>query len=97
MMASSVSVTSAWTQSFLLPIVLSKYGEDTICWKIVNKRKPHEMVKHTQTIRWQHPTNCLSVFDHFWGLAFKGLVYNDGAISILQFSLNFIDVSYQSY
>ena len=31
------------------------------------------MVKHTQTIRWQKPTNCLSVFDHFAGLALKGL------------------------
>ena len=97
MMASSVSLTSSWTQSFLLPIVLSKYGEDNICRKIVNKRKPHEMVKHTQTIRWQYPTNCLSVFDHFWGLAFKELVYNDGAISILQFSLNLTDASSRSY
>ena len=31
------------------------------------------MVKHTQTIRWLFPTNCLSVFDHFVGLALKGL------------------------
>ena len=31
------------------------------------------MVKHTQTIRPQKPTNCLSVFDHFAGLALKGL------------------------
>ena len=31
------------------------------------------MVKHTQTIRRQQPTNCLSVFDHFVGLALKGL------------------------
>ena len=31
-------------------------------------------VKHTQRIRWQFlPTNCLSVFDHFMGLALKGL------------------------
>ena len=30
------------------------------------------MVKHTQAIRRQRPTNCLSVFDHFVGLAFKG-------------------------
>ena len=30
------------------------------------------MVKHTQTIRWQQPTNCSSVFDHFAGLALKG-------------------------
>ena len=32
-----------------------------------------QMVKHTQTIRRQNPTNCLSVFDHFVKLAFKGL------------------------
>ena len=33
------------------------------------------MVKHNQTIRRQKPksTNCLSVFDSFVGLAFKGL------------------------
>ena len=31
------------------------------------------MVKHTQTIRHQQPTNCLSVFDHFAGFVFKGL------------------------
>ena len=31
------------------------------------------MVKHTQTIRRLLPTNCLSVFDHFLGLALKGL------------------------
>ena len=31
------------------------------------------MVKHTQTIRQQQLTNCLSVFDHFKGLALKGL------------------------
>ena len=31
------------------------------------------MDKQTQTICWQQPTNCLSVFDHFLGLALKGL------------------------
>ena len=31
------------------------------------------MVKHTQTIRRLLPKNCLSVFDHFVGLALKGL------------------------
>ena len=31
------------------------------------------MVKHTQTIRGQKPTNCLNEFDHFLGLALKGL------------------------
>ena len=29
------------------------------------------MVKHTQRIRRQQPTICLSVFDHFVGLALK--------------------------
>ena len=32
------------------------------------------MVKHSQTIHWLLPKNCLSVFDHFWGLALKGLI-----------------------
>ena len=32
------------------------------------------MVKHTQTIRLQQLMNCLSVFDHFMGLALKGLI-----------------------
>ena len=31
------------------------------------------MVKHTQTIRLQQPTNCLSEFDHFVGLELQGL------------------------
>ena len=34
------------------------------------------MVKHTQKIRQQNPTNCLSVFDHFEGLALKWLKQN---------------------
>ena len=29
------------------------------------KRRPHKIVKHTQIICRQKPTNCLSVFDHF--------------------------------
>ena len=35
------------------------------------------MVKHTQTIRRQQLTNCLSVFDHFVGLAIEGLKMHD--------------------
>ena len=30
------------------------------------------MVKHTETIRQQQPTNCLNVFGHFVGWRFKG-------------------------
>ena len=33
------------------------------------------MFKHTQTIRRLLSTNCLSVFDHFVGLVFKGLKF----------------------
>ena len=36
------------------------------------KQQPHKMVQHTPTIRRQQ--NCLSVFDHFVGLALKGLI-----------------------
>ena len=32
------------------------------------------MVNHIQTILVQNRTNCLSVFDHFVGLALKGLI-----------------------
>ena len=32
------------------------------------------MVKHNQTIRRQQPTDCLSVFDNFVGLALKRLI-----------------------
>ena len=31
------------------------------------------MIRHTQTICLQQTANCLSVFDHFVGLAHKGL------------------------
>ena len=37
------------------------------------------MIQHTPSIRLQQPTNCLSVFEHFMGLALKGL--NSGFVS----------------
>ena len=39
------------------------------------------MVKHTQTIRQQQPTNCLSMFDHIVGLSLKGLNRKGNGIS----------------
>ena len=36
------------------------------------------MVSHTQTVRWQQPTNCFSVFDHFMGLVLKVLTAQMG-------------------
>ena len=52
------------------------------------------MVKHAGTYRWQQSTNCLSVFDHFVGLALKGLTlasdsavfYGNVAFSVLVLS-----------
>ena len=38
------------------------------------------MVKHTQTIRRQLPTNCLSVLDHFVGLALKVLSWQNSVM-----------------
>ena len=35
------------------------------------------MAKHTQVIRQLLPKNCLSLFDHFVGLALKGLILFD--------------------
>ena len=40
------------------------------------------MVKHTQTIRRLLPTNCLSVFDHFVGLALKGLINSGQKLNV---------------
>ena len=37
------------------------------------KHQPHKIVKYTQTIRRQQPTNCLIACDRFVGLALKGL------------------------
>ena len=51
------------------------------------------MVKHTQTIRQQQRTNCLSVFDQFVGLALKGLrdglSYHNQKVLINKMNKNF--------
>ena len=41
------------------------------------------MVKHTQTIHRQKSTNCLGVFDHFAGLALKGLTISEAPVKCL--------------
>ena len=55
------------------------------------------MVKYNQTIRQQQPTNCLSVFDHFVWLLFKGLrfmVTDDHEIKLFfKFKLNISTIS----
>ena len=40
------------------------------------------MVKHPQTICSLFPTNCLSVFDHFVGLALKRLTSSNAQSSL---------------
>ena len=51
------------------------------------------MVEHTQTIRRQQLTNCFSVFDHFEGLALKGLKNFDLKINKPNINTNIIDIS----
>ena len=55
----------------------NQYTKGNIVTKWFNlfKCQPHKLVKHTRTI-WLLPTNCLSVFDHFVGLALTGLSEN---------------------
>ena len=48
-----------------------KYFEDHV--SMCKKLQSRKMVKHTQAIHRLSPTNCLSVSDHFVGLALKGL------------------------
>ena len=59
----------------------------------LSKHQPHKMVKYGQTARRLLSTDCLSVFDHFVGLAFKGLnvivfVYNRLKQSLTLFGKN---------
>ena len=35
------------------------------------KRQPHKMAKHTQTIRWEQPTNCLIYLTILWSWRLK--------------------------
>ena len=42
------------------------------------------MIKHPKKIIRQKPTNCLSVFDHFVGLALKGLISWNGKTEFFQ-------------
>ena len=45
-------------------------------WEVLNPLSVNlKMVKHTQTVRRCLPTNCFTVFDHFAGLALKGLLH----------------------
>ena len=48
-------------------------GRRQISLKLTLEAPVQKMVKLTQAIRRLLPTNCLSVFDHFVGLALKGL------------------------
>ena len=67
-----LSFSIKWLVRFTYLICLSKmfypWGKlaKLECAKLMFLRhQPQEMGKHTQTIRRQQPTNCLSVFDHF--------------------------------
>ena len=46
---------------------------------LILKRQPHKMVKYSQIVCRQQPTNCLSVFDHIMGLVLKRVKYLEKA------------------
>ena len=48
------------------------------------------MVKHTQTIRRQQPTSCLSAFNDFVGLTLKGLKISQISVPWSLEACNFI-------
>ena len=48
------------------------------------------MVKHNRKIRWQQPTDCLSVFDHLVGLALKELRFLLALFSIYLFFFGWV-------
>ena len=48
------------------------------------------MDKHTQTIRRQQPTNCMSVFDYFVGLALKRLRANKNKTAVSKETKKFL-------
>ena len=56
--------------------------------------QPNKMVKHTQTIGRQQPTNCLSVFDHFVRLMLKRLTLN---FTMLGLNVTVIVISFFSF
>ena len=45
----------------------------TLRFTLTRKRQPRKMLKHTQTICRQKPTNCLSMLEYFVWLSFKRL------------------------
>ena len=57
----------------MFPLVVQNTQFLSVVQNYPFKRQFHKMVKHTQTIRGKLPTNCLSGFDHFVGLAFQRL------------------------
>ena len=50
----------------------------------------HEMVKHTQTNRWQQPTNYLNEFDHFVSVSGGVTCSFSGKLGVLCFVVNSI-------
>ena len=53
------------------------------------------MIKHTQTIHWLLPINCLSVFDHFVGLALKYFKHSIQIVPMFPFTLTLSVILWQ--
>ena len=59
--------------------------------------QPHKMIKHTQIICQQQPTNCLSMYDHFVGLVLEGLISTSPYLHTYTYNLNSVKVILPEY
>ena len=74
----------------MVNLTLDRNHEIIWLWLIVNSLSPNP-IKWSNTLKQfvgNMPTNCLSVFDHFEGLALRGLIFCYGSSKIFTMSPN---------
>ena len=59
--------------------------------------QPHKMIKRTQIICLQEPTICLSMYDHFVGLALEGLISTSPYLYTYIYNLNSVKIILPEY
>ena len=64
------------TFSIVAKIIIRNLILKNVMLSLAFKCQPHKMIKHTETIHRQQPTNCLNVFHNFMGSALKDLSSN---------------------
>ena len=82
--------------TLIIIIIIITYTNNVTQYSKAFKRQPHKIVKHTQTILRQQPTNFLSVFDHFVWLVLKGLIVVVMLIGISNDKITYVE-DFQSH